>query len=155
MWWWNVMECDDGPIDAVVGSKNDRRRPWANKWKRSLVVVWLLSHAWLIVIPWTVACQVPPSMGISGKNTGVCCHFFLQGIFQTQGFNSYLLHYRRILDLWAYREGSSRGPRKAFRSWKRGRNRFSPGHLVERQSADILLLALWDPFLTFNLRTIG
>ena len=34
--------------------------------------------------PWTVA---PP-----GKNTGVCCHFLLQGIFPTQGSNPCLLH---------------------------------------------------------------
>ena len=28
----------------------------------------------------------------SGKNTGVGCHFLLQGIFQTQGMNLHLLH---------------------------------------------------------------
>ena len=27
-----------------------------------------------------------------GKNTGVCCHFLLQGIFLTQESNPYLLH---------------------------------------------------------------
>ena len=27
-----------------------------------------------------------------GKNTEVCCHFFFQGIFLTQGPNLYLLH---------------------------------------------------------------
>ena len=27
-----------------------------------------------------------------GKNTGVGCHFLLQGIFLTQGWNAYLLH---------------------------------------------------------------
>ena len=27
-----------------------------------------------------------------GKNTGVGCHFLLQGIFLTQGSNTYLLH---------------------------------------------------------------
>ena len=31
------------------------------------------------------------------KNTGVNSHFLLQGIFPTQGLNSGLLHYRRIL----------------------------------------------------------
>ena len=35
--------------------------------------------------PWTVACQAPLSMGFPGKNTGVCCHFLLQGIFQGGG----------------------------------------------------------------------
>ena len=42
-------------------------------------------------IPWTVALQAPLSMGFLGKNTGVGCHFLLQGIFQTQGLNLHLL----------------------------------------------------------------
>ena len=32
-----------------------------------------------------------------GKNTGVGCHFLLQGIFPTQGLNTGLLHWRQIL----------------------------------------------------------
>ena len=32
-----------------------------------------------------------------GKNTGVGCHIFFQGIFPTQGLNPGLPHYRRIL----------------------------------------------------------
>ena len=32
-----------------------------------------------------------------GKNTGVGCHFFLQGIFPTQELNQGLLHCRQIL----------------------------------------------------------
>ena len=32
-----------------------------------------------------------------GKHTGVGCHFFLQGIFPTQGSSPSLLHYRQIL----------------------------------------------------------
>ena len=32
-----------------------------------------------------------------GKNTGVGCHFLLQGIFLTQGLNPDLLHFRQIL----------------------------------------------------------
>ena len=41
--------------------------------------------------------------GFPGKNTGVGCHFLLQGIFQTHKSNSHLmslLHYRWILYLW-------------------------------------------------------
>ena len=34
---------------------------------------------------WAVACQVPLSMGLPEKNTGVGCHFPLQGILPTQG----------------------------------------------------------------------
>ena len=37
---------------------------------------------------WTVARQAPFSMG---KNTGVGCHDFHQGIFSTQGLNLHLL----------------------------------------------------------------
>ena len=33
----------------------------------------------------------------SSKNTGVGCHFLLQGIFPTQGLNPGLPHYRQIL----------------------------------------------------------
>ena len=43
-------------------------------------------------------------MEFSGKNTGVGCHFLLQGIFPTQGSCMYLLHYRQILYHWATRE---------------------------------------------------
>src|SRR5574337_1312024 len=32
-----------------------------------------------------------------GQNTGVGCHFLLQGIFPTQGLNPGLLHWRQIL----------------------------------------------------------
>ena len=38
------------------------------------------------------------------KNTGVDCHFLLQGIFLTQGSNSHLLHCRQILYHLSYRE---------------------------------------------------
>ena len=48
--------------------------------------------------PWTIACQAPPPMGFfSGKNTGVGCHFLLQGIFLTQGSNLGLLCCRQTL----------------------------------------------------------
>ena len=39
-----------------------------------------------------------------GKNTGVRCHFLLQGIFPILGLNPYLLHCRWILYCWANRE---------------------------------------------------
>ena len=39
--------------------------------------------------------QAPLSVGFfSGKNTGVCCHFFLQGIFLTQRLNPHFLHWQ-------------------------------------------------------------
>ena len=43
----------------------------------------------------------PPGSSVHGdspgENTGVGCHFLLQGNFLTQGLNPGLLHYRQIL----------------------------------------------------------
>ena len=50
------------------------------------------SHVQLFVTPWTVAHQTPCPWDFPGKNTGVSCHFLLQGIFPTQGSNPRLLH---------------------------------------------------------------
>ena len=61
------------------------------------VKVKLLIHVRLFATPWTVACQTPLSMGFPGKNSGVGCHFLLQGIFLTQGLNLHLLFGRQIL----------------------------------------------------------
>ena len=48
---------------------------------------------------------------VPGKNTGVGCHFLLQGIFPTQGSNQGLLRCRRILYHWAtWEAGSSSQP---------------------------------------------
>ena len=41
--------------------------------------------------PWAGAHQAPLKRGFPGKNTGVGCHFLLQGIFLTQGLNLHLL----------------------------------------------------------------
>ena len=55
--------------------------------------VCVLSHVQLFSTLWTVALQAPPSMGYSGKNTGVGCHaILLHGTFLTQGSNPHLLH---------------------------------------------------------------
>ena len=53
-----------------------------------------LSRAQLFVTPWNVACQAPLPMGYAGKDTGVGCHFLLQGIFPTQGSYLVLLHWQ-------------------------------------------------------------
>ena len=42
-----------------------------------------------------------------GKNTGVDCHAFLQGIFPTQGSNPGLVHYRQINKDLLYSTGNS------------------------------------------------
>ena len=68
------------------------------------LVVLLLSCVWFFATPWTVACQAPLSMRFPGKNTGVGCHFLLQGIFPTQGSKLHLLHCWWILYRWATKE---------------------------------------------------
>ena len=52
----------------------------------------MLRHVWLFVTPWIVACQVPLPMEFSRQETGVGCHFLLQGIFPTQGSKPCHLH---------------------------------------------------------------
>ena len=46
--------------------------------------------------PWTTAHQAPLSMDFPGKNTGLGCHFLLQGTFLTQGSNLGLRHCKQI-----------------------------------------------------------
>ena len=58
-----------------------------------IMVIWF--KCTLFGTPWTVTYQIPPSMGFS--NTGVGCHFLLQGIFLTQGSNLGLPHCRQML----------------------------------------------------------
>ena len=58
------------------------------------MVVYLLSHVWLLATLWTVACQAPLSWDFTSKNTGLGYHFLLQGNFLTQGSNPGLLYCR-------------------------------------------------------------
>ena len=51
-----------------------------------------VSHVWLFVNLWSVACQAPLSMGLSGLEYCSGLPFPLQGIFLTQRLNVSLLH---------------------------------------------------------------
>ena len=46
---------------------------------------------------WTIVTRLFCPWDFPGKSTGVGCHFLLQEIFQTQGLNPGLLHYRQTL----------------------------------------------------------
>ena len=48
----------------------------------------------LLQLPWTIVHQASLSVGFSGKNTGVGCHFLLQGVFSNQVSNPRLLHWQ-------------------------------------------------------------
>ena len=53
--------------------------------------VCILSHVQVFLTSWTVAHEAPRPYNFPQKNTGVGCHFFLQGIFPTQESNPHLL----------------------------------------------------------------
>ena len=57
-----------------------------------------------LVTHWTITARLLCPWDFPGKHTGVGCHFFLQGIFPTQGLNLGLLHCRQILYHLAIRE---------------------------------------------------
>ena len=61
-----------------------------------------LSHVWLFVTPWTVACQTPLSMGFSRQEHWSGLPFLSPEDFLTQGSNLGLLHFRQILYCLSY-----------------------------------------------------
>ena len=76
----------------------------------------MLSRVWLFVTSWTVANhgQIPLSLEFCRQEywseTGVSCHFHLQGIFLTEGLNPHLLHScigRQFFTSWAQSESKS------------------------------------------------
>ena len=100
LWWLSGKEpacqCRRHGFDPWV-----RKIPWRKKWQRtpvflpesvshSVVSDSMQSHglqSTRLFCPWNSP----------GKNTGVGCHFLLQGIFPTQGLNLGLPHCRQIL----------------------------------------------------------
>ena len=54
--------------------------------------------------PWTAAHQALCPGDLPGKDTGVVCHFLLQGIFLTQGLNWVSCSAGRFFTKWATRE---------------------------------------------------
>ena len=58
----------------------------------SCPVVQPLSCDQLFATPWTLPTRLLCPWKFPGKNTGVGCHFLLQGIFSSQGSNPHLLH---------------------------------------------------------------
>ena len=73
MVWWSVCVCV-----CVCERERERER------ESSVVSHSLLSHGLWLLCPWNSP----------GKNSVVGCHFFLQGIFLTQGLNPHLLRWQ-------------------------------------------------------------
>ena len=63
----------------------------------AISLVKLLSRVWLFAAPWTVAYQVPLSMGFSRQGYWSGLPFPSPGIFLTQGSNPGLPHCRQML----------------------------------------------------------
>ena len=68
-----------------------------------LLKCWSLSRAWLFATPWTAAHRLLCPGDFPSKDTGVDCHFLLQGIFPTQALNPGPLHCRQILYRLSYK----------------------------------------------------
>ena len=89
---WPFSGCETEVQNSEVSSVYTEKRQWNLSLNPSCPIdTTVLSHVQLCN-PWTVAHLSPLSMGPPGKNTGVGCHFLLQGIFLTQESNSHLLH---------------------------------------------------------------
>ena len=63
----------------------------------------LLNHVWPFATPWTVACHLLYPWDFPGKNTGVGCHFLLQGIFPSMSpaWTHVSCNSRQIIYHWA------------------------------------------------------
>ena len=70
-----------------------------------VVVVYLLSHVQLFCNPMDYSYPGSCPWDFPGKNTGVDCHFLLQGIFLVQELNLHLLHWQ-VDSLPLRRQGS-------------------------------------------------
>ena len=79
--WWKVDFIQLVTTSSVVGPRRSSKTLLKAKWKVVKVLIARLHYPW----------------NSPGKNTGVGSHFFLQGIFSTQGLNPGLLHFRKIL----------------------------------------------------------
>ena len=73
--------------------------------------------------------RLPCPWDSPGKNTGVGCHFLLQGIFPTQGSNPGLLHSRQTL-LTSEPPGKSKVKEEREESWPKTQHSKSKDHSI-------------------------
>ena len=66
--------------------------PYVHTHKFLMCMLNRFSRVQLFATLWTLAHHAPLSMGFSRQEYWSGFHFLLQGIFQTQGLNSHLLH---------------------------------------------------------------
>ena len=92
LWVSRGMRCSKLLACVWTSVQNQLQSPW---WFSCSIV----SNS---VTPWTVAHHLLCPWDSPGKNTGVGCHFLLQGIFLIQELNPSLLHCRQILYQLSY-----------------------------------------------------
>ena len=93
---WSTQHCFQcelqGSLDKTINNSNDY-----NLIKLLLCIISFtrvlsrFSRVQLCVTPWTIATRFLCPWDFPGKNIGGGCHFLLQGIFPTQGWNPRLL----------------------------------------------------------------
>ena len=84
--------------------------------RKSMHVLSHFSSVWLFVTPWTVT---PLTVSVQARLLAVGCHFFLQGIFLTQGWNPCLLHLLHCR--WILYPLNHLGSPKRKRGWNKGK----------------------------------
>ena len=72
---------------------------WDWWWTGRAGVLWFMGlrgvgHDWETELNWTEDCRLLCPWDFPGMNTGVGCHFFLQGILPIQGRNLHLLYWQ-------------------------------------------------------------
>ena len=71
-----------------------------------------------------------------GKNSGVSCHFLLQGTFPTQGSNPGHPHCNRLFTNWATREALSVDVQARFKTGRGTRDKITNIHLIKGKTRD-------------------
>ena len=95
--WGNVM------CRAPLSGTEETHRQWANNFVVPCGVLLVVQSSLTLCDPMDCSPPVLCPWDSPGKNTGVGCHFLLQGIFLTQGSNPYLLHCGQILYCLSHR----------------------------------------------------
>ena len=104
-YWWEVMAVGFRTQQETLMAADSLPSQWPYdtfacvasfwlQWETSKCLACMLrlfSCVQLFETLWAATCQAPLSWDFPGKNTGVGCHAFLQGIFLTQGTNLSLM----------------------------------------------------------------
>ena len=106
-WCWERLgaggEGDDRGWDGWMASLTQWTWVWVKSgswwWTGRAGVLWFMGlrgvgHDWETELNWTEDCRLLCPWDFPGMNTGVGCHFLLQGLFPIQGRNPHLLYWK-------------------------------------------------------------